>query len=200
MMRITTNPDKRTAKCVPNLLPCRVNQDGPANASPRYWDPKIAEDGNLESYFRGRKLKGKNVKVPDGYEGVVVKDAGKEHNRTQGQNTDTLGLENGNEGDEEEITILQDAASFDETILWDHEHLVEGDDAFVKGLGEWIGFAEAVSLLFVGRKLIASASASTNQHSVPRFITQEIIHNNESNHPAMLNGLCVGVHFSLSAS
>ena len=86
----------------------------------------------------------------------MVKDAGKEHNRTQEQKTDTLSLENGNEGHEEEITIQQDVASFDEIILWDHEHLVEGDDAFVKGLGEWIGFAGAVSLHFVGRRLIAS--------------------------------------------
>ena len=46
--------------------------------------------------------------------------------------------------DAEEVKILQEIGSFDEVVLWGHESMVEGDDAFVKGLGEWIGFAEAV--------------------------------------------------------
>ena len=37
-------------------------------------------------------------------------------------------------------------ASFDKIVLWGHESLVEGHDPFVKGVEEWIGFAEAVSL------------------------------------------------------
>ena len=47
----------------------------------------------------------------------------------------------------DEVRTLQEVASFDDIVLWGHESLVEGDDAFMKGLGEWIGFAEAVRLL-----------------------------------------------------
>ena len=31
------------SQCIPNLLPCRVHQDGPVNASPKYWNPQEGE-------------------------------------------------------------------------------------------------------------------------------------------------------------
>ena len=31
-------------------------------------------------------------------------------------------------------------------MIWDHEAAPEGDDAFVKGVEEWVRFAGAVSL------------------------------------------------------
>lgn len=30
-------------QCTPNLLPCKINHDGPVNASERYWKPETAE-------------------------------------------------------------------------------------------------------------------------------------------------------------
>ena len=61
-----------------------------------------------------------------------------------------------NDEETEEARTLQEVASFDKVVLWGHESLVEGDDAFMKGLGEWIGFAEAVrpilSRMFAGLK------------------------------------------------
>lgn len=72
--------------CTPNLLPCKINHDGPVNASERYWKPEAGEgttgspisssttsliiaDGSQTAYFRGRKLEGKAIKVPEGYRG-----------------------------------------------------------------------------------------------------------------------------------
>lgn len=51
------------------------------------------------------------------------------------------------EGEEkrEEVTVLNEVGSFEKVVIWNHESMVDGDDAFVKGLHEWIGFAEAVS-------------------------------------------------------
>ena len=51
------------------------------------------------------------------------------------------------EGEEEreEVTVLNEVGSFQNLFVWNHESMVDGDDAFVKGLNEWIGFAEAVS-------------------------------------------------------
>ena len=41
--------------------------------------------------------------------------------------------------------MLNEVGSFEKVVIWNHESTVDGDDAFVKGLSEWIGFAEAVS-------------------------------------------------------
>lgn len=95
-------------------------------------------DGNLESYFRGRKLKGRALQLPSGHEGVIVEDAGKS----------TMKIEGGCEGEEEaevmEVGVLKEVGNFDEVVLWDHEKLVEADDPYVKGLEEWIAFADQV--------------------------------------------------------
>jgi len=48
------------------------------------------------------------------------------------------------DGDEDSRT-LQAISSFDKIMLWSHETTVLEDDPFVKGMGEWIHFAEAVS-------------------------------------------------------
>ncbi len=107
-------------------------------------------DGKPEAYFRGRKLKGREIDVPQGYRGLVVKEAGKE--KIAAQNTENGGMkgEEGEEGEEveEEITVLKEVGSFDKMLIWNHESMVDGDDAFVKGLSEWVGFAEAVSHMF----------------------------------------------------
>ena len=110
-------------------------------------------DGKLEAYFRGRKLKGREVMVPGGYRGSICSQANK--GSEAGEET-TGGCEgNGEElevdkddeeiGEEGEVQKLEEVASFDEIVLWGHESLVEGDDPFLKGVEEWIGFAEAVS-------------------------------------------------------
>ena len=46
--------------------------------------------------------------------------------------------------EEGEISMLQELGSFDQIVLWGHESTIEGEDPFVKGMEEWIGFAEAV--------------------------------------------------------
>ena len=49
------------------------------------------------------------------------------------------------EEEHEESTVLNEVGSFDILLIWNHESMVDGDDAFVRGLSEWIGFAEAFS-------------------------------------------------------
>ena len=109
-------------------------------------------DGRLEAYFRGRKLKGREVKVPGGYIGSIVRREEGEKEREEGsrneQKRDGAELEVEEEEEEEEgdeVQELNEVASFDKIVLWGHESLVEGDDPFVKGVEEWVGFAEAVS-------------------------------------------------------
>ena len=107
-------------------------------------------DGKLEAYFRGRKLKGKEVGIPEGYMGgIFCKDDG---GKGEGEGIRERGGGDGGERGEEEEgegegegEEMEEVASFDKLVLWGHESLVEGDDVFVKGVEEWIGFAEAVS-------------------------------------------------------
>jgi ribonuclease H2 subunit C len=53
----------------------------------------------------------------------------------------------------EPVMILEAVATFDEVTIWGHDQLPPVDDAFVKGIEEWIAFAEAIH----------SASATENR-------------------------------------
>jgi ribonuclease H2 subunit C len=44
----------------------------------------------------------------------------------------------------EPVKILQSTATFNEVMLWGHDMLPAPDDPFVKGIEEWIAFAEAI--------------------------------------------------------
>ena len=80
------------------------------------------------------------MKLPNGYEGVVVEDAGIEQPTLD---RDRM-AEDPEDEEVEEIKVLKETGKFDEIVLWGHGAIVEDDDAFVKGLNEWVGFAEAV--------------------------------------------------------
>jgi ribonuclease H2 subunit C len=86
-MSLTIQNSKTAATgCIPHLLPCKVNHDGPVNASERYWKAEVGQgsydpyrwlnaiftstDGKHTAYFRGRKLQGRSVKLPEGYRGT----------------------------------------------------------------------------------------------------------------------------------
>ena len=98
-------------------------------------------------------MKGRDIKIPEGYTGVVLSKANtgkeevgettKQHERDGGE---LEGEEDEEGGEVEEVQALEEVASFDNIVLWGHESVVEGDDRFVRGVEEWIGFAEAVSL------------------------------------------------------
>ncbi|KAL9045304.1 MAG: hypothetical protein Q9214_001636, partial [Letrouitia sp. 1 TL-2023] len=128
----SSKPNGQLVKCTPNLLPCRIHQDGPVNASPRYWKPQFAADGTAESYFRGRRLKGKEANIPEGYRGVVIKQ-GKNQRIPVQPNGDLLQDEDADVSEMDEVGTLEELAEFDAMMLWGHETIVDLDDAFVKG-------------------------------------------------------------------
>jgi ribonuclease H2 subunit C len=62
--------ESTTPSCAVNVLPCRIQHNGPVNATTRHWTPEVSADGKSNTaYFRGRKLNGKVVNLPDGYRG-----------------------------------------------------------------------------------------------------------------------------------
>jgi len=42
------------------------------------------------------------------------------------------------------VKLLKEEATFDMITIWGHDRLPAADDNFVKGIDEWIAFAEAV--------------------------------------------------------
>ena len=150
---LSIQPQSHPKKVTPNILPCTVKHNGPISAAERYWSPITTEaDGTSTAYFRGRKLQGRKIALPAGYIGAVL------------QKTDTLVIEKPEpaavrqeEDDEnlmEDITaqpekietrVMKQQSSFGEIMVWGHEMVPEDGDVYVKGVQEWIGFAEAVS-------------------------------------------------------
>ncbi|KAI1000295.1 hypothetical protein K3495_g7901 [Podosphaera aphanis] len=129
--------DKK-GKCTPNVLPCRINHNGPINLSKRYWDPIKEQDQPTTAHFRGKKLYGKQLRVPHGYRGVVALKTEKALSAGVG-----AGVED--EGVKSEIQILQEQSEFDDIMVWGHEVLPdETTDQFVLGIDEWIPFSQQI--------------------------------------------------------
>lgn len=126
--------------CVINILPCRLHHDGPTKVSKRYWTPQAKEDGTRVAHFRGRRLKGRLIKIPVGYQGLVLKATDK----TIVESAPII------EDDDEEpelpnpIKIVEEVSSFEEMVIWGHDQNPASDNNFAKGVEEWISFAEAI--------------------------------------------------------
>ncbi|KAH8678892.1 ribonuclease H2 non-catalytic subunit-domain-containing protein [Tricladium varicosporioides] len=128
-------------KCTPNVLPCRVHHNGPVNASKRYWEPRSTSDGKTIAYFRGRKLHGKQLKVPKGYRGIVLASTDKIlPKESHSSSTEHEDAEN-----EVDIKLLEEQAEFDEIMVWGHEMVPDKTtDPYVRGMEEWLTFAEQI--------------------------------------------------------
>lgn len=155
-MLAITQPNK-VRKLTPNLLPCSIKHNGPVNAAERYWKPQKASDGTSTAYLRGRKLRGKTLKIPEGYQGVVLEKTDKSLAQTSGHWRPPVPVGYGDEDDEDgdmeesedsvEVKVMEQKAAFDELAVWGHEVVPEDDNLYTKGVQEWIAFATAVSTL-----------------------------------------------------
>lgn len=47
---------------------------------------------------------------------------------------------------EEEVKVMEEVAGFNGVWVWGHEAVMDGEDAYVRSLEEWVGVAESVSL------------------------------------------------------
>ena len=125
-----------------NVLPCRINHTGPTKVKKRFWQPQSSADGTKIAYFRGRKLHGRCVKLPEKYQGLVLKQSDKVVVDLPPPLID--------EEDDEEpelpqpVKVVDQVATFEEVTVWGHDQLPAADDAMVKGTEEWISFAEAI--------------------------------------------------------
>ncbi|KAF1841224.1 uncharacterized protein K460DRAFT_380933 [Cucurbitaria berberidis CBS 394.84] len=141
----------RTQKCTPNLLPARINHNGPINNAQQYWKPETDSKGKQHAFFRGRHLHGTALPLPANYTGAIlhVTDKTLPHSQAPGNNDGADG-DDVEEADEEEslpveVKIAEQIGEFDEMVVWGHGGEVDGaQDVFVRGMQEWVGFAESM--------------------------------------------------------
>ncbi|KAL4896238.1 ribonuclease H2 subunit C [Aspergillus ambiguus] len=138
MFALQRSPQSTSDKCTPNILPCRVHHDGPIKSVERFWTPFPDEKDQpvQTAHFRGRKLRGRRVAVPEGYEGVVAIPTERV--------IPSKGADNDDSAPEEPIKVLEQQSTFVEVMVWGHEITPAPDDPFVKGVEEWIKLAEAM--------------------------------------------------------
>ena len=63
------------------------------------------------------------------------------------QPADSDGAEDAEAEPEEPVKIMEIQRTFDEFVVWGHEAIPAADDTFVKGVEEWLQFADAVCFI-----------------------------------------------------
>lgn len=111
-------------------------------------------EGKTTSYFRGRKLYARKLQLPSSYKGVVVSSTDRilppSSSQQQQQTRSTQDIDGeeveGEEESQDEVKILEEQAEFEDVMVWGHEAIVDAsEDCYVRGVKEWIDFAESVS-------------------------------------------------------
>lgn len=99
----------------------------------------IFTDGKKTAYFRGRKLYGNEVELPQGFQGYLF------------QKTDRIvpkGTAQTAEEDEDvedgDVKVLEEQLKFDHIVVWGHQQVPEDTDPFLKGIKEMLSFTERV--------------------------------------------------------
>ncbi|WYZ45094.1 hypothetical protein EsH8_VIII_000410 [Colletotrichum jinshuiense] len=139
ILSIRSNDSNKKVKAVANLLPCRIHHDGPVGEAQSFWNPTKSDDGKPIAYFRGRKLHGTTVKLPEQYRGVVMEKSDKfEIQRSEGE-------EEQEEGNLVELGTMEVKADFDEMVIWGHESSADAaTDPYVRSIEEWLTVAEQI--------------------------------------------------------
>ena len=145
MLAIQSTSTNKSA--TPNILPCTIKHSGPVSSDPRYWNPSTEQDGTSTSFFRGRKLRGKKIPLPKAYQGVVLQKTDKKVIAKPSMPLPGIEAEDANTPKEIDTMIMEQHATFSDVIVLDHEAVPASDDVYVKGMEEWIHFAEAVCYL-----------------------------------------------------
>ncbi|OAR01239.1 hypothetical protein LLEC1_07614 [Akanthomyces lecanii] len=129
-----------TKKMTANLLPCRVHHDGSIDPVGAYWMPTDSTDDSKEAYFRGRKLKGKTLPLPEGYRGVVA-----ERNADELKREAKLPEDDEEDNEEDDVVAMETVGAmritgeFDEMVIWSHEALATAAaDPYVRSVEEWL--------------------------------------------------------------
>ncbi|KAF7547202.1 hypothetical protein G7Z17_g7883 [Cylindrodendrum hubeiense] len=138
ILSLKTNDE--TPKAVANILPCRIHHNGPIDPISAYWKPTTADDGTKFAYFRGRKLQGKVIRLPDQCRGVVV-----ERKKDEEPLADVVDLVEEGDDPPERVGSMQVTAEFDEMVVWEHENMNDSTgDPYIRSMEEWLQVADQI--------------------------------------------------------
>ncbi|KAL3271731.1 hypothetical protein HHI36_022201 [Cryptolaemus montrouzieri] len=104
-------------------IPCKIHADCDAPVS-KFFIPSINKDGVMKASFRGYPLIGTEVKIPEGYRGVVLHETVRPATETE----------------ERKFYIIN---SFDKFNYWNWGKAASKNDSLIKAM-EWIEIAEAL--------------------------------------------------------
>ena len=93
------------------------------------------------------------MKIPEGYQGVVLQKTDKPLPQQKPTAEQLRRMEEEDDDDDmaieteqpAEVKTMEPMATLDEIVIWGHEMVPEDEDVYVKGVQEWMAFAEAVS-------------------------------------------------------
>ncbi|KAK4254702.1 hypothetical protein QN277_010045 [Acacia crassicarpa] len=130
-------------------LPCCIKSTGPASVS-HYFKPKptgIEVDGLplQEAYFRGRKLDGTTILLPNEYRGFVL---GK---KSQDEKNSSTASYSGNSNSWEM------KATFQNITYWNHDCLPSQNDDFMRAF-HWLTIAKALHTPVTPEDLASTSS------------------------------------------
>ncbi|KAJ2807331.1 hypothetical protein H4R20_001324 [Coemansia guatemalensis] len=134
---LKSNDDKAARSL--HLLPCSVDYDGSAKTN-SYFVPVRKADDTYEANFRGRRLCGRRVVLPETFSGHVL-----------GSVAASQSVERNN-AFEEQFSELQCAEDlelhtiegFGEIVVWDHDRVpLASDDEFIGSLA-WLDVATSI--------------------------------------------------------
>ncbi|MCL7043699.1 hypothetical protein MKW94_003628 [Papaver nudicaule] len=115
-------------------LPCCIKHDGPSSVS-QYFKPNksgiVMENGISveETQFRGRKLQGANIPLPQGYSGYVL---GKKKKPIKRKTYE----------EEEDRDCWDTCARFKSITYWNHDNVPSQDDVLLRSF-HWFKIANA---------------------------------------------------------
>ncbi|KAG5928885.1 hypothetical protein E4U42_007752 [Claviceps africana] len=143
-----SNGKKLTKDCssAVNLLPCGVGHDGYTGQTANLWNPTKPPDGNLTAYFRGRKLTGKCLRLPEQYKGAVAQIKNDDQRLTDGLDMS----ESKDQPDMEPLPAGQDlhiTSTFDEICIWTHGSTSHGPDQLMPTEPKWNALIQKVHLM-----------------------------------------------------
>ncbi|XP_023001622.1 uncharacterized protein C12B10.15c [Cucurbita maxima] len=132
-------------------LPCAVKFDGPCSVS-QYFKPKstgIEVDGLSvqNAYFRGRKLQGATISLPEGYYGYVI---GRKSLRKRKASEES-----------QDSSSWQVKAKFENITYWNHDTLPTQDDTFQRSF-HWLTVAQALHKPVTAEDLADASTALKN--------------------------------------
>uniref|UniRef100_A0ACD5Z9R6 Uncharacterized protein n=1 Tax=Avena sativa TaxID=4498 RepID=A0ACD5Z9R6_AVESA len=135
-----------------HLLPCGIRQNSAAAVSD-YFKPRdtgVEVDGVRveEAFFRGRKLQGATVALPDGYRGYVLE-------KKNGEK-DTKGMDG-------EVSNFVSRAEFQNITYWNHDTMPSAEDPLSRCF-HWLTIANAMHKPVTAEDM-ANMSAMQNQKS-----------------------------------